>query len=411
MIDRIPPHSIEVEQACLSCGLLSEKAVSRLREDVVVDDFYFDKHRIFCQCLFDLHDSKVIPDPVTVKEWHKKNNYEFEDQDFLNLYQSSASSAGIDNYIIQLVEYSKQREILKASLNAMEDVYSMNNSADIVNNLSSKLKEIDRSSGDNIIPLSTIMGKSLDQLQISEGSFLTTGIPQLDMKLIGMFEELIIIAARPSMGKTVLALNIAKHVAKTHDVFFFSLEQPAEDIAIRLLCSETNIEYKRLKIKGKLDLFELDQVRKAYERLYRLKLHIFDKPARSSKILNICRRGIKPALVVTDYLQLIIPEDKKLQRHLQVQDITRSFKNGTKELKVPHILLCQLNRASEIRKDKRPILSDLRESGDIEQDADKIIFIHRDFESDKAEFIIAKNRNGEVGIKDAIFDGKSMQFI
>ena len=411
MIDKIPPYSTEIELSCLSCAMLSKSALLKLRENVVVDDFYFDKHRIYCQCLFDLNDNKIIIDPVAIKEWYRKHNFEFNDQDFSNIYQSSSSSAGIDNYIVQLIEYSKQRQILNVSMTAMEDVYSMGSSEEIVNNLSAKLKEIDRDTDNNIIPLSTIMGKDINQLQISESSFLTTGLPQLDIKLIGLFEELIIIAARPSMGKTVLALNIAKHVAKTHDVFFFSLEQPAEDLAIRLLCSETGIEYKRLKIKGHLDMFELDHIKQAYERLYRLKFHIFDKPAKPSKILNICRRGIKPALIVTDYLQLIIPEDKKIQRHLQIQEITRSFKNGTKELKVPHILLCQLNRAAEVRKDKRPILSDLRESGDIEQDADKIIFIHRDLNSDKAELTIAKNRNGETGIKDAIFDGKSMQFI
>jgi replicative DNA helicase len=410
----IPPHSIEYEMASFACAFLGNKYLYELVTRLNIEDYYLDKHRIIFDVLKELNEKKVNINLIIVKNtliekklFDKIGGYEY----LTEVSESSSSSSNIDYCIKILKEFSRRRKIITENIESLEKAYRGDSSEEIIHDLTNRLTDIDQDDESQMIPLSAVMGKDYTHLQVNDKDYLITGIPQLDIKLNGIFKELFFIAARPSMGKTVLALNIAKHVAKKHDVFFFSLEQPSEDLAIRLLCSETNIEFNRLKKTGKLDLMEQQKVIEAYERLYKLKLHIDDKPKKPSSIIRIARRN-KPRLMITDYLQLLIPEDRKLQRHLQVQEMTRSFKNFIKEYGIPHIVLCQLSRANEKRTDKRPILSDLRESGDIEQDGDKIVFIHRDnVDSEKTEFIIAKNRNGEVGIKDANFDGRSMQFI
>lgn len=414
MIENIPPHDTETEAASLSCALLNNKALYELVTRLDSEDYYLDKHRIIFDALKSINNKKIKTDIMVLKTTLIENDT-FDSiggyQYLTEIFESSASSQNINYCIKRIKELSRRRRVISESMETIQKAYRGDDSEEIIHDLTSKLRDIEQDDDSNMIPISAVMGKDYSNLQVEDNEFLTTGIPQLDIKLCGIFKELFIIAARPSMGKTVLALNIAKHISKNHDVYFFSLEQPAEDLVIRLLCSETNIEFNRIKKTGKLDLMEQQKIIEAYERLYKLKLHIDDKPKKPSSIIRIAQRG-NPRLMITDYLQLIIPEDKKIQRHLQVQEMTRSFKNFIKESGIPHILLCQLSRANEKRTDKRPILSDLRESGDIEQDGDKIMFIHRDnIDSDNAEFVIAKNRNGEVGIKDVNFDGQSMQFI
>jgi len=397
------PYNQQIEQSCLCCALLNKDALKKVILDLDKDDFYVTKYGIIFKAILDIK----ITDYPALKEQCKKYDYDLTMIEYMELYEASTSSINVEYYIKQLKEYTVRRRIIKESQDAIQKAY-IGDPSEIIHDLTNNLRL--NNIQENVKPLTEIMGKEISKIQIQDGSFIKTGFLQLDMKLIGLFDELIILAARPSMGKTVLALNIAKNVSKEYPVYFFSLEQPDKDLIIRLLCSETNIEFKRLKISGKVDLLEMQKINEAYEKILKLKLFIYDQPVKASKIISICQKG-NPRLIVTDYLQLIIPEDKKIQRHLQVQEITRSFKNYAKESRIPHILLCQLNRASEIRKDKRPILSDLRESGDIEQDADKIVFIHREFEAEKAIFIMAKNRNGECGTKDAIFNGQAMEFI
>ena len=178
MIDKLPPRSLEIEQACLSCGILSPEAMSKLREKVIMEDFYFDKHQVLCKCLFELFDNKISIDPVTIKEWYKKNNIEFSYQGYTEIYEASASSAGIDNYIIQLIEYSKQRQIIIASADAIQESYK-SNASEIIHELTNKLRDIDQDQAGNIIPLSAVMGKDISHIQVREGEYLTTGFPQL----------------------------------------------------------------------------------------------------------------------------------------------------------------------------------------------------------------------------------------
>ena len=403
-MDKLPPQNLDIEKACLSCALLNKDARQELFDRTAEEDFYYDKHRLFFKCIKEINSSEFN----IIKDWYIINNLEITMEWYMEVYESATSSAEITRYINKLLEYSNKRKVIARNQDAIDRAYRGDASEEIIDDLTKKLKDIEYDDS-TVKSLTDVMGSDLNEIQVEEGDYLTTGLMQLDVKMTGIFEELFIVAARPSMGKTALVLNIAQHIAENHDVDFYSLEQPAKDLVIRLLCAETNIEFKRLKIKGRIDLMESAKVQEAYDKIRKLKLHIDDQPKKPSQIIRATRQR-KPRIIMTDYLQLLIPDDKSIQRHLQIQEMTRSFKNLLKETGIPHILLCQLSRANEKRVDKRPILSDLREGGDIEQDADGVLFIHREINAENAELILAKSRNGPTGVVDATFNGQSMQF-
>lgn len=415
-MDLLPPQNIEIESACLSSAILSKSALLKLISTAYSEDFYLDKHRIIFEALLALSKQSEV-DLIVLKDYLQKTQQLDSiggDAYFVELF-NSARTSNIDEYIKQLKHYSKLRQIIHKSSVAIEEAYSNENPQDIITKISDGFKDINRDQSKDILKLSDIMGNCIKDIQLETGDCISTGIKPLDQEVLILPEDLIILAARPSMGKTSLALNIAQNISVNDPVLFFSLEQSAVDLSIRMLCAETNIAFKKIKLANMLDQFEIEALNKAYNKVKNLNLYIDDSPATSGEIVNNTKRFIdivKPKIIITDYLQLIKPVDKKIQRHLQIQEITRSFKNCAKETGIPHVLLSQLNRAVEQRQNKRPMLSDLRESGDIEQDADKVIFIYAEDASDfQRELIIAKYRNGATGAIDLEFNGRSMQFL
>ena len=258
----------------------------------------------------------------------------------------------------------------------------------------------------------------------SEGdvSGITTGFSDLDAHTSGLQEtELIILAARPSMGKTALVCNMAEAVARVDrkSVLLFSLEQSRDELAERLLCITARVNGRDLK-QGNLSAEQLGSLADASDELSRLPLYIDDKPARTmSQIAAIARRQHRRdplGVIIIDYLQLVEPDEKNIPREQQISSISRRMKFLAKELHVPVISLSQLNRGLELREDKRPRLADLRESGSIEQDADKVMFLHRPEVYDptdrpgEAEIIIAKHRSGPTGVVKLTWRGEYMRF-
>lgn len=415
-MNNLPPQNIDIESACLSSALLSKTALLKLINEVQEDDFYLDKNRIIFQALLELSKSQEV-DLIILKDYLQK-----KDQldaiggvsCFTEIF-NNANSGNIEHYIQELIHYSKLRKIIHVSTESIDSAHGQEDPQEIISKISNQIKTINWERNKSLQKLSEIMGDRFKDIQLNPDGYVATGIEPIDKEILGFLPgDLVILGARPSMGKTSLALNIANNLSAKDPVLFFSLEQSSVDIAIRLLCAETNISFNRIKIANRLDELEWESIQKAYEKIKKLNLYVFDRPARPSNIINMTKRIMdycKPKLIITDYLQLIIPEDRKLQRHLQIQEVTRSFKNFAKETGIPHLLLCQLNRAGENRKDRRPILSDLRESGDIEQDGDKILFIHREsLDNPLSDLIIAKYRNGKTGYVELDFNGRAMQF-
>jgi len=436
---KVPPHSVEAEQSVLGGLLLDNSAFDRVGDVFSESDFYRDDHRRIYRHISRLIQMGKPADVVTVDESIKGS----EDKEktgglaYLGaLAQSTPSAHNIRRYAEIVRERAVMRKLVEVGTDIADTALNPmgKDVGQILDEAESKVLQIaeagsrGRQGFIEIQPLLTQVMERIDMLYHRENQSNVTGVPtgyhDLDEKTSGMQEgDLIIVAGRPSMGKTALALNIAEHVAVENrlPVAVFSMEMAGTQLAMRLLGSLGRLDQHKLRT-GRLTDEDWNRLTNAVGRLHDAPIHIDETPALNALELRARARRLhrqygKLGLVVVDYLQLMQASNQGENRATEISEISRSLKALAKELKVPVVALSQLNRGLEQRPNKRPIMSDLRESGAIEQDADLILFIYRDevynpdtADKGKAEIIISKQRNGPIGTVDLTFIGQFTRF-
>lgn len=421
LLGRQVPNNIEAEQAVLGSMLIDPRCIGDVLGAVKAEDFYSTTNREIFETIYSMFNYSMVIDPVTVLENMRVNGVynERSSQYIVELMDITPTAVNVLEYAAIVRDKAMLRNIAQAGSEinglAMEGLGSASDILEAAEKRIYALRQGRNTTG--LEPVSSVLRDVYEQLSIASKSDsripgLTTGLPDLDNVTMGLNKsDFILIASRPGMGKTSIALNIAMHVAKTTKkaVAIFSLEMSREQLAIRLLSSESFIDNKKLQT-GRLSNDEWRKIALAAEAISNTDLRINDNPMLSVADMNAqCRRIQNLGLVVIDYIQLMQSASGTSgytgeNRTQVVSDISRMMKIMAKELNVPVICLSQLSRANEARTNKRPLLSDLRESGAIEQDADLVMGLYRDDyynkDSDKpnvAECIILKNRRGETG--------------
>ena len=420
LLARQMPHSLEGEQAVLGSMLIDEGCIKDVMDKLRPSDFYLRQNREIFETIYTMFSYAQPIDGITVcEEMRKAGTYdEATTRSYLaQLMEITPTSANVMEY----VEIVREKALLRSVAQAAAEITALvqagvGDATRILMEAEQKVYAIRRGqSAQEMVPLRQVLPEVLDRLsEMSESKNhlpgLSTGLSAVDQKITGLNKsDLILLAARPGMGKTSFALNIALNVAKSTNmtVAVFSLEMSREQLATRLLSAEALVENNRLKT-GMLRETDWEKIAGAASVLNRVNIRIDDNPMLSVADMNAkCRRLENLGLVVIDYLQLMTSAGKGgggESRQQVVSDMSRMLKIMAKELNVPVICLSQLSRANEKRDDKRPMLSDLRESGAIEQDADIVLFLYRDdyYHEDTekhniAECIVAKNRHGETG--------------
>ncbi|GGF17734.1 replicative DNA helicase [Halobacillus andaensis] len=433
--DRTPPHNIEAEQAVLGAVFLEPEAMSTAAEYLLPEDFYRASHQRIFEVMLTLSDRGEPIDLVTVTTALSNNKVleEVGGVSYLSDIANSVPTAANISYYTKIVsEKSTLRGLIRTATNIVTSGFAEEeNIEDVLNAAEKEILEVsqrkDSGAFKNIKDVLIDVYDNIEQLHNNDGN--TTGIPtgyrDLDQITSGFQRnDLIIIAARPSMGKTAFALNIAQNVAVNSDenVAIFSLEMGADQLVSRMLCAEGNIDAQRLRT-GSMEADDWNKLTMAMGSLSNAGIYIDDTPGiRVNEIRSKCRRlkqehGL--GMILIDYLQLIQGSaNSKENRQQEVSEISRSLKGLARELNVPLIALSQLSRGVESRQDKRPMMSDLRESGSIEQDADIVGFLYRDDYYDQEsenqniiEIIISKQRNGPVGNVELAFVKEYNKFV
>ncbi len=413
------PHSAEAEQAVLGSMLIDPRCIPEVIDKLRPDDFYLRQNREIYETIYSMFNYSLTIDPVTVLENMKQNGYYQENQSrgyMLQLMDTTPTAANVKEYI----DILKDKTLLRRVAETAGDLTAMiqqgtDTGQDILEAAEQRIYAIRQGrAARGLTPISDVLIDVYDRLSELAASDraipgMSTGLRDLDRAISGLNKsDLILLAARPGMGKTSMALNILLEAGKKSgkQVAFFSLEMSREQLALRLISGECFVDNKKL-VTGKLTEEDWEKVAVAADSLNRSKILIDDDSTVTVADINAkCRRVDNLGLVIIDYLQLMQSAGGKTRsgdnRQQIVSDISRSLKIMAKELNVPVLCLSQLSRANESRQDKRPMLSDLRESGAIEQDADIVLFLYRegyynrDTENPNlAECIVAKNRHGE----------------
>lgn len=438
MDKRNMPFSLEAEQSVLGSAFLSKYALQKICDELTPDDFYLDSHVKVFDVLNELNEEGKPVDITIVTDRLEKNktlasvgNIEY----LLEIINSVPSASNVDYYINIVHEKALLRRLIDVSNDIANESYLENgNVNDILDGAESKiLNVVKKRKSSEFHKIQDVVFKAQENLeklcnQKGEITGLATGFYEIDKLTAGLHEnELIIIAARPAMGKTAFALNIATNVAKTTNkaVALFNLEMSAEQLVMRMFSSVSQVDGKKIRT-GRLDNSDWSKLSEGISRLADTNIYIDDTPGITiGDIRSKCRRlaaskeGL--ALVVIDYLQLISGSSKYAgNRQQEISEVSRGLKTMALELGVPVIALAQLSRAVEGRDDKRPLMSDLRESGSIEQDADIVSFLYRDDYYNKeakmngdisiSEFIVAKHRNGPTATIELIFKKNTSTF-
>ncbi len=426
VMGNMPPYSMEAEQSVLGCMLLSKEAVSRASEVLKAEDFYSEGHKEIFDAMLDIYEKGEPVDLVTLTERLRVRNsidavggitY------ITNLSTFVPTAANIEYYIKIVEEKSILRRLIKLNTELIEYGYGGGLELDQLLDMAEKgIFDISqRHSVRGFMPIKDILLDNFNRIEeLYKNKSKITGIPtgfsDIDYKTSGFQpSDLILIAARPSMGKTAFALNIAQYAAlhAQKSVAIFSLEMSKEQLVNRILCSEANIDSHRMRT-GNLDENDWPRLAMAVGPLAKAPIYIDDTPGISVLEMRSKARRLKLErgldIIIIDYLQLMQGRGRAESRQQEISEISRSLKALARELDVPVIALSQLSRAPETRNDHRPILSDLRESGAIEQDADLVMFLYRDEyynpDTDKksiAEIIIAKQRNGPTGTVELVW--------
>ncbi|GMB09780.1 primary replicative DNA helicase [Thermolongibacillus altinsuensis] len=433
--DRIPPQNIEAEQAVLGAILLEPSALTTASEILVPEDFYRSSHQKIFRTMLQLSDRGEPVDLVTVtSELADANSLEeVGGVSYLTeLANAVPTAANIEYYAKIVEEKSILRRLIRTATSIAQEGYTREDEVEeLLSEAERKILEVSqRKNTSGFQNIKDILVQAYDNIEMlhnrkGEITGIPTGFIELDRMTAGFQRsDFIIVAARPSVGKTAFALNIAQNVAtKTgENVAIFSLEMGAQQLVMRMLCAEGNINAQNLRT-GKLTTEDWAKLTMAMGSLSNAGIYIDDTPnIRVSEIRAKCRRlkqeqGL--GMVLIDYLQLIQGSGRNREnRQQEVSEISRSLKALARELDVPVIALSQLSRSVEQRQDKRPMMSDLRESGSIEQDADIVAFLYRDDYYDKdsenkniIEIIIAKQRNGPVGTVQLAFIKEYNKFV
>lgn len=416
------PHNLEAEQAVLGSMLIDQNCIKDVMDKLQPGDFYLQQNRDIFETMYTMFSYSRPIDPVTVVGEMQKNGTFDENTTrnyIIQLMDITPTSANVMEYVALV----RGKSLLRNVATAAGEITSMvregsGDPEDVLEVAEQKIYAVRQGrSSQDMAPIGTVLSgvlENIEQLSAEGGRLpgISSGFSAIDAKLSGLNKsDLILLAARPGMGKTSLALNIALNVGKNSGktVAMFSLEMSKEQLALRLLSSEALVESNRL-LTGELRESDWMKVAEAAGVLSRADIRLDDNPLLTVSDMNAkCRRLDNLGLVVIDYLQLMSSAGGSMKhssesRQQAVSDISRMLKIMAKELQVPVLCLSQLSRANEKRDDKRPMLSDLRESGAIEQDADIVLFIFREDyyspDSDKrniAELIVAKNRHGETG--------------
>ena len=421
LLSRQLPHSLEAEQSVLGSMLIDSRCVAEVIGILRPDDFFLQQNKEIYETIYTMFNFSETIDPVTVLDRLKQQGKSSDKTAsyLMQLMEITPTAANVAQYAAIVKDKALMRNLAVAAGDIRETVFEgTGTAAEIMESAEKKIYALrNGNTGDSLQHIGTVLVNvfdRLDELSRSDNAFpgLSTGLVDLDKKINGLNKsDLVLIAARPGMGKTSIALNIALAVAKKTDktVAFFSLEMSREQLALRLLSNESFVDNQKL-VTGKLTEEEWTKIGIASSALSQTDIRVDDNPAISVAEMNAkCRRLDNLGLVLIDYLQLMTSAGQgqtsnNANRVQVVSDISRALKIMAKELNVPVICLSQLSRANESRTDKRPMLSDLRESGAIEQDADEVMFIYRDDyynpdteEKNVAEIIVAKNRHGETG--------------
>lgn len=421
VISRVMPHSLEAERSVLGSMLIDPEAVETAAEIIREEDFYARQNGILFQTMLEMQQKGVAIDPVTLQTrlWEKNLPPElYADEMIRELIVTVPTSANIKSYATIVAEKSLLRSMIRANEEIAGSCYAESEEMDaLLDKAEKRIFEISqRRTASNFVPIRQIVLNAMDKIEQAsriQGSVtgLSTGFTDLDNRTAGLQPaDFILVAARPSMGKTALVLNIAEYMTMRENrcVAIFSLEMSKEQLVNRLFAMQSHVEAQKIRT-GDLSEAEWTEVIESAVNIGESRLIIDDTPAITvAELRSKCRKykleyGLE--IIIIDYLQLMSGSGRSGDsRQQEISDISRALKALARELNVPVVALSQLSRAVESRPNHRPMLSDLRESGAIEQDADLVMFIYRDDyyneDSDKkgiAEIIIAKQRNGPIG--------------
>ncbi|MGL4453435.1 MAG: replicative DNA helicase [Sarcina sp.] len=426
------PQSIEAEQAVLGAMMVERNAIAKSAEALSADDFYRESHKIVFKSIVEMFQKDDAVDQVTLIEYLKSNDMLEKAGGITYIAEMEAgvlSTENIGDYIKIVADKATLRRLIKASTDIISSCY--NEQSDVMKVVDSAEKKIfdiseTKNSGD-FESISDVLERGFEEIERlyknkGETTGVASGFKDLDDKTSGFQSgDMVLIAARPSMGKTTFALNIAEHAAlkEGKSVVIFSLEMSKEQLAYKLLCSQASVDMLSLRT-GQLEDKDWENIARAAGPLSSAKIYIDDTAGVSiMEMRSKCRKlkaehGID--MILIDYLQLMSGSGEE-SRQQEVSEISRNIKAIAKEMKCPVIALSQLSRAPEQRADHRPMLSDLRESGSIEQDADLVMFLYRDEyynketdEKNIGECIVAKQRNGPVGTVKLAWLGQYSRF-
>ncbi len=430
-VERLPPQNIEAEQSVLGSLLLDRDAIIQVASFLRAEDFYREAHGLIYQAIMDLHERREPADFVTLCD-------ELERQEQLeqvggrayltSLVNAVPTAIHVEHYAYIVERTATLRRLIQAAGRIVDLAYE---EAEEVGEVLDRAEQIifgvsERRITRDLVPIKQLLGEYYDRIedltkQSDELTGIATGFSKLDKLLGGLqFSDLIVVAGRPGMGKTSLALSIAHNAARYKNVGIFSLEMAGEQVVQRLISAETGIDSQRLRL-GRINEDEWPTFIQATGRLSERNIFIDDTPAISPLEMRTKARRLHAEqgldLLIVDYLQLMHGGQRVENRVQEISLISRSLKALARELDVPVLAVSQLSRAVESRHDKRPILSDLRESGSIEQDADVVMFIYRDEVYNEntefrniADIIVAKHRNGPTGFVSLFFKKELAQF-
>ncbi len=433
---KVPPHSVQAEQSLLGGLLLDNRAWDQIADILSGPDFYRREHRLVFSAIDALIERGDPCDVITLSEWLESND-QLDDVGGLaylgTLAKDTPSAANIRAYANIVRDNSVLRQLADVGTEIANSAYYTEGRdtpslLDNAEKLVFRITDQGVTRGSGFHDIKDLLARAVDRIdtlfhQDNPLTGVSTGFTDVDEMTAGLqASDLVIVAGRPSMGKTSFAMNIAEHAAIKDNVpvAVFSMEMPGEQLAMRLMSSLGRIDQTRVRT-GKLDDDDWPRLTSAVSILSKAPLFIDDTPALSPTELRARARRLKRehnlGLIVIDYLQLMQVPGSNENRTGEISEISRSLKALAKELEVPVIALSQLNRSLEQRPNKRPVMSDLRESGAIEQDADVIMFIYRDevYDEDSpdkgtAEIIISKQRNGPIGMRRLTFLGQHTRF-
>ena len=430
---RIPTHSVEAEQSVLGSILLDKEAMISVSETLVPEDFYKEAHKVIYESMLKLYNSQSEIDLITLTDELRDQGY-LDDIGGIAYITSLSTVVPTTSNIKYYVNIVKEKSISRQLISAANDIINLGYDGSakveyVLENAEKKIFDISQERATNDFqPINQVISEALSMLEKlyeekNDVTGLTTGFRDLNKKINGLQRsDLLLIAARPAMGKTAFALNLVQNAALKGDasVAVFSLEMSKEQLVQRMIASQSTVELKKIKT-GTLADNDWPRITDGMAILSGAKIHIDDTPGiKISELRSKCRKlkiekGLD--LVLIDYLQLMEGEGQNESRQQEIAKISRSLKILAKELDCPVVALSQLSRAPEQRADHRPMLSDLRESGSIEQDADIVMFLYRDEyynpDTEKkniGEVIVAKNRHGETGTVELVWFGGIQKF-